>query len=316
MRSSMASRHPAESRNIVSHALISLWRQRVLFLMILPVAVGFIIFRYLPLYGIILAFKDYDLIDGYFRSPWVGLKHFRAFFRDPYLYRIVRNTLALGAYGLAWGFAPPIILAIMFQEMRGAVVRRVSQSIAYLPHFIAIVIIVGMLKTLFASTGIVNHGLLAVGFDTINFFGEPRWFRPLYIGSSIWQQVGWGSIVYLAALSGVNTELYEAAYIDGANRVQRIRHVSVPGIVPVITILMILRVGRIVDTNFEKVYLMYSPLIYETADVIETYVYRRGIINRDFSYATAVGLLNSVVAFLFIFGANSLSRRLSNTSLW
>lgn len=297
-------------------AWTTLRRQYVLYLMILPVAAGFIVFRYFPLYGIILAFKDYDLIDGYFRSPWAGLKHFSAFFRDPYLFRIVRNTLLLGIYGLIWGFAPPIILAIMFHEMRGSAIRRVTQSISYLPHFIAIVIIVGMLKTLFSSTGIVNQVLTSFGFDSINFFGEPGWFRPLFIGSSIWQQAGWGSIVYLAALSGVNPELYEAAYIDGANRLQRIRHVSIPGIVPVVTILMILRVGRIVETNFEKVYLMYSPLIYETADVIATYVYRRGIINRDFSYATAVGLLNSVVAFVFIYGANSMSRRIGNTSLW
>lgn len=312
---------PAIANNLSRRTLYgrigtSFRRQYVLYLMLLPVVAGFVVFHYFPLYGIIIAFKDYDLLDGYMGSKWVGLKHFAAFFRDPYLYRIVRNTLLLGIYGLLWGFAPPIILAIMFHEIPGRRFGRIMQSISYLPHFIAIVIVVGMMKSLLSSSGIVNHFLTSLGLDAISFFGEPGWFRTLFISSGIWQGAGWGSIVYLAALAGVNVELYEAAYIDGANRLQRIRHISIPGIVPVITILLILRVGRIVQTSFEKVYLMYNPLTYETADVIATYVYRRGIINRDFSYATAVGLLNSVIAFVLIYGANALSRRISDDSLW
>ncbi|MCK5155053.1 MAG: sugar ABC transporter permease [Spirochaetales bacterium] len=305
------------SQHTVCRQIARSFRQQyVLYLMLLPVVTGFVIFHYFPLYGIIIAFKDYDLIDSYLGSKWVGLKHFASFFRDPYLYRIIKNTLLLGIYGLVWGFAPPIILAIMFHEMPGRLARRLTQTVSYLPHFIAVVIVVGMLKSLLLSTGIVNQVLVGLGFEAVNFFGEPGWFRTIFITSGIWQGAGWGSIVYLASLTGVNLELYDAAHIDGANRIQRIRHISIPGIFPVITILLILKVGKIVGTNFEKVYLMYNPLIYETADVIATYVYRRGIIYRDFGYATAVGLLNSIVAFVFIYGANALSRRISSNSLW
>lgn len=287
-----------------------------MYLMILPATILFILFCYLPMYGIVIAFKDYDLIEGISGSRFIGLQHFADFFKDPYCFRIIKNTLLIGFYNLAWSFWPPILLAILLNELKFTRLQKIIQTISYLPHFIATVVIVGMLMELLGPTGVLNNMISSLGFDRINFFNEAKYFRTLYIASGVWQGVGYGSIVYMAALTGIDPEQFEAAHIDGANRFQRIWHISIPGIVPVITVLLIMNAANIVNVGFEKVYLMYSPATYETADVISTYVYRRGITNMDFGYGTAIGLLNSVVAFIILFVTNNFANKLNGTSLW
>jgi putative aldouronate transport system permease protein len=291
-------------------------KQYLLFLMVLPAFLVILIFCYFPMYGVQIAFRDYKVSLGFTRSPWVGLKHFRTFFSNPFAYRTIKNTLLLGLYGLLWGFPAPILLALLFNEINNAAFKRVVQTISYLPYFLSTVIIVGMLKNFASNTGIFNQFGAFLGHEPVHFFGESSWFRTLYIGSGIWQGLGWGTIIYLAALSGVNTELYDAAAIDGANRFQRIWHISLPAIFPTISILLILNTGGILAANFEKVLLMYNANIYDVADVIGTYVYREGIGNSKVSYSSAVGLFTSAVSFVLLFITNTISDRLSGNSLW
>ena len=233
-----------------------------------------------------------------------------------YFFRLIRNTFLLSTMGLIFSFPAPVIFALALNELRSNKFKRVAQTISYLPYFISTVVLVGILMTLFSYDGIINSVITFLGGSTQNFFNDPKWFRTLYIGSGIWQGVGWGSIIYLAALSGVPTELYEAAAIDGANRWKQMLHITLPSLVPTMTILMIMNLGNMLNIGFEKVYLMYNPGIYETADVISTYVYRRGIIGMDYSYSTAVGLFNSVVSLILIAIANAISRKVTETSLW
>ncbi|NOU62898.1 ABC transporter permease subunit [Paenibacillus sp. LMG 31461] len=287
-----------------------------LYLMVLPGVLGFLLFNYIPMYGIIIAFKQYDLILGFDGSPWVGLKHFQSFFADPYAVRVVKNTLLLGLYSLLFGFWPPILLALLLNELTSKWWKKFFQSVSYLPHFIAMVVVVGMMMELLGANGPVNLLLGSLGMEPIAFFNESSYFRTLFVGSGIWQGIGWGSILYLAALTGIDPELYEASYMDGANRFRRIWHISLPGMLPTITILFILHASDVINVGFEKAYLMSNPAIYEVGDVIQTYVYRRGIIDRNFSYATAVGLLNSVAAFLILYVTNRASRALKQNSLW
>lgn len=287
-----------------------------LYLMVLPGVLGFLLFSYVPMYGIIIAFKQYDLILGFDGSPWVGLKHFQSFFADPYAVRVVKNTLLLGLYSLIFGFWPPILLALLLNELTSKWWKKFFQSVSYLPHFIAMVVVVGMMMELLGANGPVNLLLGSLGMEPIAFFNESSFFRTLFVGSGIWQGIGWGSILYLAALTGIDPELYEASYMDGANRFRRIWHISLPGMLPTITILFILHASDVINVGFEKAYLMSNPAIYEVGDVIQTYVYRRGIIDRNFSYATAVGLLNSVAAFLILYVTNRASRALKQNSLW
>ncbi|MGG1516464.1 ABC transporter permease subunit [Paenibacillus oryzisoli] len=287
-----------------------------LYLMVLPGVIGFLLFHYVPMYGIIIAFKQYDLILGFDGSPWVGFKHFQSFFADPYAVRVVKNTLLLGLYSLLFGFWPPILLALLLNELTSNRLKKFFQSVSYLPHFIAMVVVVGMMMEMLGANGPVNLLLGSFGLEPIAFFNESSYFRTLFIGSGIWQGIGWGSILYLAALTGIDPELYEASYMDGANRFRRVWHISLPGMLPTITILFILHASDIINVGFEKAYLMSNPAIYEVGDVIQTYVYRRGIIDRNFSYATAVGLLNSVAAFFILYVANRASRALKQNSLW
>lgn len=284
--------------------------------MVLPAVIGFFLFQYKPLYGIVIAFKDYDIVTGFAESPWVGMKHYISFFNDPYAVRVIRNTLILGFYNLVFGFWPPILLALLLNEMTSSRWKRIFQSISYLPHFIATVVVVGMLVQLLDSDGPVNLMLTSLGQEPIAFFNRDSYFRSLYVGSGVWQSIGWGSILYMAALAGVDPELYEASYIDGAGRFRRMWHISIPGMMPTISILFILSASDMINIGFEKVYLMLNPALYEAGDVIQTYVYRRGIVDRNFSFATAVGLLNSVVSFLILYLANRMTRRVNGQSLW
>jgi putative aldouronate transport system permease protein len=291
-------------------------KQYLLVFMVLPAFVVILIFNYFPMYGVQIAFRDYKVAFGITGSPWVGLKHFQAFFTNPFAFRTLKNTLLLGIYGFLWSFPAPIILAIFLNEIKNTQYKRIVQTVSYLPYFLSTVIIVGLLKTFTSLDGIFNRLAILTGNEPILFFLRPEWFRTLYIGSGIWQGVGWGSIIYLAALTGVDMELYDAAAIDGANRLQRIWHISLPSIFPTISILLILNTGSILATNFEKVLLMYNPNTYSVADVIGTYVYREGIMNAQMSYSSAVGLFTSVLSFILLFITNTISNRLSGNSLW
>ena len=297
--------------------LQSIRRDWLLYMMFLPAFIGFFLFRYIPSIGALtIPFTRYSIVDGFFGSRWVGFKWFIQFFKSAFFPRLLRNTVLLGFYNLIFGFPAPILLAILLNELRNQFFKRFSQSITYLPHFISTVIVVGMIYAFFGHNGYVNRVLMALGSSRLEFVNDPRWFRPLYVGSEIWQSMGWGSIIYLASLAGVNPELYEAAYMDGANRFRRMLHVTLPGIAPTITILLILRVGRIINIGFEKAYLLGNPGIYSVADIFATYVYRRGIQELDYAYASAVGLINAVVGLALLLTANYISRLVSDNSLW
>jgi putative aldouronate transport system permease protein len=291
-------------------------RDRELYLMIIPSMVLAFLFLYLPMFGIMVAFKKYNVVLGFWKSPWVGFKYFIQFFNDPYFLRIVKNTFFLSLYGVIISFPAPIIFALLLNEVSGNNFKRIAQSISYLPHFVSTVVVVSLLMTLFSPEGIVNKVVNSFGLESQIFFSDPKWFRPLYIGSGIWQSMGFSAIIYFAAIAGVNPELYESACIDGANRLHRMRYITLPSILPTIRILFILSIGDLFVVGFEKVYLMYNPAIYETADVVATYVYRRGINQMQYDYATAVGLLNSIVSFVLVFAANKISNKVSGEGLW
>ena len=287
-----------------------------LYLMIIPSVILFLVFLYVPMAGLIIAFRKYDIVSGLFGSGWVGFKNFELFFSDVYFVRILRNTVVLNVWMLLIAFPMPIVLALMINEIRGRRVKRIFQSVSYLPHFVATVIVVGLMMELLGSRGLVNQVISSLGMKKILFFQDASWFRSLYVGSSVWEGTGWRSILYVSALGSINPSLYESADIDGATRFQKIRFITIRGIMPTIVILFILAIGNMMSVGFEKVFLMYSPSTYETGDVINTYVYRRGIIGMDYSYSTAVGLFNSIVNFVLLIGANTLSRKVGDTSLW
>lgn len=294
----------------------SLKTQYNLYLMIVPVVLGTLIFSYFPMYGVIVAFQNYNVIEGMFGSEFVGLKHFITFANDPYFFRILKNTFLLGLYSFLWGFWPPIVLALLLNELKMLRFKKVAQTISYLPHFISLVVIGGFVFELLSAYGVVNQFLVYLGFDKINFFTEPGWFRSIYISTTIWQGIGWGSIIYLAALTGVSPEQYESAVIDGASRFRQAIHITLPAIFPVIRIMMIFALSSILSVSFELVYLLYNPAIYATADVIATYVFRRGIQGLDFSFGAAVGLAQSVIAFVLLVIANWISNKTTGDGLW
>lgn len=292
-------------------------QDKYLLLLMIPGLLYYLVFHYLPMYGVIIAFKNYKGGTSMWAAPWVGLQWFQEFFQSVYFWRLLRNTLMISLYNLVFGFPFPIIFALVLYEMRAKWFRRVVQTVSYLPHFISVVVVVGMLEAMLdTSDGVVNNLIRANGGSPINFFGDPRYFRPLYVGSGIWQSFGWNSIIYLAALTNADPALYEAARIDGANRWQQTVHISIPCILPTMIILLIMQLGNTMSVGYEKIILMYEPSTYEVADVISTYVYRRGIEGGQFSFATAVGLFNSVINLVLLISVNTLSRRLSEVSLW
>ncbi|WP_127493996.1 ABC transporter permease [Paenibacillus glycanilyticus] len=290
--------------------------QKYLYMMVLPGFLLVLIFSYFPMYGILIAFKDYSVAKGVWDSPWVGFKYFTQFWDNPMAIRTVKNTVLLGVYSLLWGFPAPIILALLFNELRSMKFKKFVQTVSYFPHFISTVIVVGMIKEFTSVDGLVNHITEFFGMEPINFLSESPYFRTIFISSGIWQGIGWGTILYLAALSNVDPTLYDVASIDGANRWEKMKHISLPSILPTTIILFILAVGGILGNDFTKVMLMYNPATYETADVIGTYVYREGLQGGRLEYATAVGLMLSVVAFCLIFITNKIARKFSDSSLW
>ncbi len=294
-----------------------IWRDRYLLLLISPVILYYAVFHYGPMLGALIAFKDYSPNLGVFGSPWVGLDNFVEFFHSFYFDRLIRNTLLLSLYSLLWGFPVPIVFALLLNELRGRLLKRAAQTISYLPHFISVVVIAGMLVTFLSpADGIVNNLRALVGFERIDFMSNPDYFRTVYIVSGIWQEFGWGAIIYLAALAGIDPHLYDAADVDGARRWQKVLYITLPSLVPVMVILLILNAGNLMVVGFEKVLLLYNPAVYETADVIQTYVYRRGIVSSDYSFAAAIGLFNSVINLTLLLVVNRIARRVSETSLW
>lgn len=294
-----------------------LYKEKAFWLMVLPGIIWYLIFAYGPMYGLIISFKDFSPFKGITKSPWVGFKWFIQFFESQFFWRLIRNTLLLNIFNIIFSFPVPIILAFLLNEVRHNWYKRIVQTVSYLPHFVSTVIIVGMLVNFVApSGGIVNNIIVALGGEPIHFMVKPEWFRPLYIITGIWQNAGWNSIIYIAALSSIDPQLYEAAYVDGANKIKQIWYVSLPGILPTIIIMLILALGSILSVGYEKIILMYNTATYETADVINTYVYRRGVVGGEYSFGTAVGLFQSVINFMFIVAANKISRKVSNVSLW
>ncbi|AEI42488.1 ABC transporter permease [Paenibacillus mucilaginosus] len=291
-------------------------RNRVIYLMALPVLLYYGVFEYGPMYGLQIAFKDYSLGDGILGSPWVGFKHFQEFFESFYFWRLIRNTLLLSLYDLLFGFPAAIGLALLLNELRVQWFKRTIQTVTYLPHFISIVVVVGMMVDFLARDGVVNQLLMLFGMPETAYMREPDWFRFLYVASGIWKEVGWGSIIYLAALAAIDPTLYEAAKVDGAGRWKQALHITIPGIMPTVIILLILKMGTMMTVGSEKILLMYTPLTFETADVISTFVYRKGILESNYSYTAAVGLFNAVIAFTLLVVSNSLSKRLTDTKLW
>ncbi len=286
-------------------------------LIISPVVAYYIVFAYLPMWGSVIAFKDFGIGDTIGSAPWVGVAWFVEFFRSFYFWRLIRNTLLLNVLMLVFGFPAPILFALVINELRVRSFKRSLQTVSYLPHFVSTVVVVGMLYNfLSVSHGWVNTMFVELGMEKINFFLESRYFRSLFVGSGIWQGFGWGSIIFIATISSIDSELYEAAVIDGATRVQQMRFVTIPGIMPTIVIILIFTIGNMMNVGFEKIILMYTPATYDVADVIQTYVYRQGLIELEYSFSAAVGLFNSVINFALLVGANQLARRIGDTSLW
>ncbi|MCQ6562673.1 ABC transporter permease [Paenibacillus mendelii] len=293
------------------------WKcNRFIMLMSLPGLIMIALFAYYPMVGIVTAFQNYSLFLGIRGSEWIGFDNFIRFFNDPNFIRIIKNTFVLGLFNLLWTFPAPIVLALLINEMAHPKIKRFVQTVTYLPYFISVVVIVGIMKSVFSGSGIVNELLAIVDVAPIQFFNESDYFRSLYIGSSIWQGVGYSSILYLAAITGIDTEMYDAAKMDGCSRFKQIFHITLPGLRPTIITLLILAVGNIVSVGFDKILLMYSPATYDVADVISTYVYRKGIIDQDYGFSSAIGLFNSVVSIVLLLGANYFSRKLLKESLW
>lgn len=307
---------PVHKRSFSRRLKMDFYKNWMLYLLVLPVIAYYIIFHYIPMYGIQIAFRKFSIAKGYLGSPWVGFQHFRTFFNSFYFARTFWNTIWISLLDLIFGFPAPIIFALLLNEVSGKLFKRSVQTLSYLPHFISLVVLCGMVVNFCASDGLFN--------DIISFFGGERlpllyvsnYFRTIYTASGIWQGLGWGSIIYIAAISAVDQEQYEAAIIDGAGRFQRVWHITLPGIQPTIIILLILKIGNLMSVGAEKVILLYQPATYETADVISSFVYRMGLQRQDWSYGSAVGLFNSVINMVLLVIANFASKKVSETSLW
>ncbi|MDQ1910521.1 sugar ABC transporter permease [Paenibacillus sp. GD4] len=287
-----------------------------LYLFLIPGFTYLLVFKYIPMFGIVIAFKDFSLVRGIWGSEWIGFENFEYLFQSAEFYKVLRNSLVLSMYQILFGFPAPILLAVMLNEVRHMLFKRVSQTILYLPHFISWVVLAGMIMNFLSpSTGAVNHVIKEFGGEPINFLLKPEFFRSIIVTAEVWKGVGWGTIIYLAAMTSIDPTLYESAKMDGANRFQQIRHITLPGITGTIIVLFILQLGNILDNGFEQIFLLYSPMTYDVADVFETYTYRIGLIDGRMSFAAAVGLFKAAVGFVLIVGANRLSR-LFGKQIW
>ncbi|MCE5168850.1 ABC transporter permease subunit [Paenibacillus profundus] len=285
-------------------------------LVFLPIAY-IIIFKYVPMGGVLIAFKEYNVVKGIWESPWVGFKYFEQFLNSPYFWNYIRNTIVVSLYGLLVGFPAPILLALFLNEIKNGFFKKTVQMVTYAPYFISTVIMVSIIiVALSPNVGMLNNILRLFGFEGIDFMGRPELFKSIYVWSDVWQFTGYGAIIYIAALSGVNPDLYEAAKVDGATRFQKIWNIDLPSIFPVMVILLILNVGSMMSLGFEKMYLMQNPLNLESSEIISTYVYKVGLLNANFSFSTAIGLFNSIINLVLIVTVNAIARKLSESSLW
>ncbi|MCR8635351.1 sugar ABC transporter permease [Paenibacillus sp. N5-1-1-5] len=300
-----------------SPLLRSLYKNRLIYLMIAPGILYFLAFKYLPMFGLMIAFKDYQPFLGVWGSRWVGFKHFEYFISLPDFWMLFRNTFVLAFYNLVFFFPLPILVALMLNELRSNLYKRFVQSMIYVPHFVSWVVVVGMAFIFFTTEGgLVNELLVSFGFEKINFLLNKEWFRPLVVSEIIWKEIGWGTIIFLAALAGVDQQLYEAAHMDGAGRFRQIWHITLPAIRSTIVILLILRLGQFLDTGFEQIYLMLNPMNREIGEVFDTYVYTNGIQQGKFSYTTAVGLFKSVIGMVLVIGTNYLAKKFGEEGVY
>ena len=300
-----------------SRAFAGLSENYDLYLFLAPALLYFLIFHYWPMYGAIIAFKDFVPVKGILGSPWIGFDHFRRFFQSHFFPILIRNTLLISFYSLVFGFPAPILFALMLNQVEARRYRKLIQTVSYAPHFISMVVFVGMVFIFLSPTiGVVNRIIRGLGGTAMDFMGSAPWFRPVYIISDIWKDTGWGAIIYLAGLSSISPELHEAAIVDGASKLQRVWHIDIPGIMPTAVILLILRAGRIMNIGFQKAYLMQTALNIDASEIIPTYVYRAGLLGAQFSFAAAVGLFNSAINLLLIFAVNQFARSVSDHSLW
>jgi putative aldouronate transport system permease protein len=307
----------SSSGKMVRGLIFYLKKDKYLYMMLIPGIILTITLRYIPMYGIIMAFEKYRVADGIWGSKWIGLDNFKEFFKDPYSMVLIKNTFLLGIFTLIFGFPVPIILALIVNEVMSSRIKSVIQSILYLPHFVSTVIIIGILRELLTlDNGLINQIITFFGGNQINFFAESGWFRFLYVFSGIWQDAGFGSIIFLAAIIGINPELYESATIDGSSRFKNMIYITIPCIMPTIIIMFILAIGGIMGNDFQKILLVYSGPTYDTADVLQTYIYRLGIEGGQYGLTAAVGIFNSVFSFLFLYFANLLARKAGGNSLW
>lgn len=306
------------TRDLLRHErLMRAKRMWMLYLFFLVPAVLLFIFRYIPIYGVVIAFQDFRIGRGILGSPFNNFAHFKNFFEGPFFFRLMRNTLVISFLKLGFGFPAPIILALLINELRNMSFKRAIQSISYLPHFMSWVVLAGILiEVISPQRGILGYLYSLFGATAPNLLAEPRLFRGLLVATEIWKEVGWGTVIYLAAMSGINPELYESAQIDGANRLQSALHVTIPSLAQVITILFILRLGDILDAGFDQIFVLYNPLVYEVADIIDTYVYRVGLQQRQLDFSAAVGLFKNVVGVILLLTANVVIKRFSDHGIW
>lgn len=287
-----------------------------IYIILLPAIVYYLVFCYAPMGGLVMAFQRFSITKGILGSEWVGIKHFVSFLSDYNFWRILRNTLMINFWGLVFGFTSPIIFALLLNEIKKNRFKKTVQTITYMPHFLSVVVVSGLVLTFVSSNGLINGIVQLFGGDKVAFMNDPKYFYRIYVTSDIWQQLGWNSIIYISALSGIDQQLYEAASIDGAGRWKQLLHITIPGIMGTIMTLLVMRIGRMLTIGYDKILLLYNPSIYETADVISTYVYRRGLLDGDYSYSAAVGMFNSVFNFIFLMSANVLSKKATGSGLW
>lgn len=307
---------PKRKATMFSKLIKDLRVNKYIYIMLLPVLLYYVLFKYTPMFGLVIAFKYYYPTMGILGSPWVGFMHFQDFFNSYYFFRLLRNSILINVYEIVFSFPIPIVFALLLNELRSNAYKRTIQTVTYMPHFISLVVVCGMLNDFLSAEGIINKIGALFGGENTTFLRYPQYFRTIYIVSGIWQSFGWNSIIYLAALTNIDPQLYEAATIDGANRFRQLLSVTLPGILPTIIILMIMRMGNILNVGFEKIILLYNTQTYETADVISTFAYRKGLQEMAYSYSTAVGLFNSLVNFTLLICVNKASRKLTETSLW
>ncbi|NMA95313.1 MAG: sugar ABC transporter permease [Clostridiales bacterium] len=316
MKTLSTNRQAIQSQSLSYRMKRDFMRNKYLYLLFIPVAIYFILFCYKPMYGVIIAFKHFSAAKGITGSPWAGFENFQRFFGDYHFGRLIKNTFLISLYSILWGFPIPIIFALMLDELRSIRFKKLIQTSSYLPHFISLVVVCSMIKQFSMTNGLFNDIAVLLGGERTQILQDAKKFRTVYVASGVWQEFGWNSIIYLAALAGVDQELYEAARIDGAGRWAQVRHVSIPGIATTIIMLFILRMGGVLNVGAQKVLLLYNSATYSTSDVISTYVYRRGMINGEMSFSTAVGLFNSIINVIFLVSTNYISKKVSDISMF